>query len=106
MKRKSKIEISKLEAIILLDDSEDIYNMLIQNVFCPNCQGSIGDKVTEIINYKIYLESSNDVVMEGRCKKCQNPVARFIETSENPKTVAKIDRILKMRRLIVRRTSA
>ncbi len=98
MIRKSVIEISKQEAILLFDESEEIYNRLIKNAFCSNCQGSIGNKVTEIINYKIYLESSNDVVIKGKCKKCQNPVARFVETGENPKTAVKVNQILKMRK--------
>jgi len=98
MIRKSIIEITKQEAIILFDNSEEIYNKLIKNVFCSNCQGSIGDKVTEIINYKIYLENTNNVVIKGKCKKCQNPVARFVETGENPKTAVKVEQILKKRK--------
>lgn len=98
MIRNSSIEISKQEAIILFDESEEIYNRLIKNVFCPNCQGSMGDKVTEIINYKIFLENSNDVIIKGKCKKCQNQVSRFIETGENPKIIEKVHQILKKRK--------
>ena len=95
---KKPIEISKEEAIILLDNSEDIYNRLVRNVFCMNCEGSEGDNTTEIINFNIYLETSGDIVFKGECKNCKSPVARFIETGENPATIGKVKDILRDRK--------
>ena len=97
MKRLKILEISEQEAIILLDHNQDKFKMLVSNVFCPHCEGSLGNKVTEIIDYNIFLETSNDIVLKGNCKLCRGNVARLIETGENPDIKKKVNHILKMR---------
>lgn len=51
---------------------ENIKKMLINNVFCRTCG------VTTIIDFDIKNDELG-IVLEGKCKKCGNEVARFIE---------------------------
>jgi hypothetical protein len=51
---------------------ENIKKMLINNVFCRMCG------VTTIIDFDIKNDELG-IVLEGKCKKCGNEVARFIE---------------------------
>lgn len=51
---------------------KDIQEILINNVFCSNC----GE--TTITNYSIH-DDDHGIVLRGKCKKCGEPVARFVE---------------------------
>ena len=46
---------------------------LLNNVWCGECRGS-----TTIVKFVGRIENG-DVVLEGRCIKCDGPVARVIE---------------------------
>jgi hypothetical protein len=98
MSNRTRIKISRDEAIVLLDNDQRLFHDLTKNVFCSHCQGSIGNKVTEIVNFKIFLENSNDIVLKGQCKACNGPVGRFIETGEDPEIDGKIIKILEKRK--------
>ena len=51
---------------------KNMQNRLLQNVFCSTCG------VTTIIDYSITEERSG-IILKGKCKKCNKPVARLIE---------------------------
>ena len=51
----------------------DKQTQLLSNVWCSHCSGE-----TTIINYKGKVAKGN-LILEGDCKKCGEPVARFIE---------------------------
>jgi hypothetical protein len=51
----------------------DKQTMLLSNVWCSHCSGE-----TTIINFKGKVSAGN-LILEGECKKCGAPVARFIE---------------------------
>lgn len=51
---------------------ERVQNLLIKNVFCKTCG------VTTIVDFDIKNDEFG-IVLEGKCKKCGNGVARFIE---------------------------
>ncbi len=52
---------------------KDRQTLLLSNVWCGHCSGE-----TTIINFKGKVAKGN-LVLEGDCKKCGEPVARFIE---------------------------
>lgn len=52
---------------------EDIRHKLIDNVWCVNCSG-----VTTITDFKGQIEKG-DLVLYGKCKKCEGEVVRVIE---------------------------
>lgn len=52
--------------------SKDHQNVILANVFCYQC------KMTTIKDYSIE-RSGLDIVLRGRCSKCNGPVARLVE---------------------------
>lgn len=78
---KEEIEITKQYLEFIMGEDFKHFPRLEKNVFCKNCEGK---KMTEIVFYKIYLLHSSDIVLRGKCKKCNGDVARYIETVENP----------------------
>ena len=65
---------------------------ILDNVFCGNCM------CTTIDDYKIYICPRNDVILKGVCKKCRGPVARVMETGEDPKKAKRAEKIYKQLR--------
>ena len=53
---------------------EEFQQKILNNVFCGKCRGS-----TTIIDYEI-TNSVHDILLEGKCKKCGNKVARLLES--------------------------
>ena len=56
---------------------------ILPNCFCNCCAED--KNLTTIVNFKIFLNDLNDVVLKGFCHKCGKPVGRYIETGEVPK---------------------
>ncbi len=52
--------------------SPDIHQLIIDNVFCSKCG------VTTIVDYALQNDRFG-IVLKGKCKKCGNDVARFVE---------------------------
>ena len=96
MSTRSKIEITESNLRgILGDDFSDFEKNIINNVYCGNCNPPYD---STIINYRIFVNDLNDIILEGFCKKCKHPVARYVETGEVAKyqeRIAKIKKILK-----------
>lgn len=67
LENRNKSALDKWNAI-----PENIKKMLINNVFCRTCG------VTTIIDFDVKNDELG-IVLEGKCKKCGNGVARFIE---------------------------
>lgn len=51
---------------------KNIQQLIISNVFCSNCG------VTTIVNYTLH-DDKYGVLIKGKCKKCGNDVARFVD---------------------------
>lgn len=55
---------------------EPIQESLIENVFCRSCLDSV-----HIVNFTLEMaEAERDIVLQGECEQCGNPVARYIES--------------------------
>ncbi|EKD98128.1 MAG: hypothetical protein ACD_23C00570G0003 [uncultured bacterium] len=52
---------------------KDKQTLLLSNVWCGHCRA-----VTTINNYRGKV-AAGSLILEGDCKKCGEPVARFIE---------------------------
>ena len=72
-----KIDVDDVQLIM----GSDFYRFggLVSNVYCSTCP----EHETTIINYEIFLNDMNDIILQGKCKRCGEPVARYIETGEN-----------------------
>ena len=84
MAEKNPIQINKDDVQFIMGENFIHFPKLEKNGFCPKCGGSLGNNVTEIVNYEIYLNDLCDVILRGSCKKCDRPVNRYIETGEVP----------------------
>ena len=63
---------------------------IIPNCFCHTCK-----EVVTIVDFKIVVNDLNDVILEGKCAVCGDPVNRYTETGENEDYVKRIKKVLK-----------
>lgn len=90
---KKQIKITKEELInIYGDDYHFFEEKIIPNCFCSNCKSPYN---STIVNYEIFLHSTNDIVLKGFCKKCGNSVNRYLEMSEVEKYNEAINKLRK-----------
>jgi len=71
------IELNEWEFRQVMAELWDIRLRYLDNVFC-SCSG----KPVSIVNFKIYLNNLNDLVLKGSCSNCGHKVGRYIETGE------------------------
>ena len=78
MKELPEIPINRFQLAVLLDELEKhFYNFVLENlVYCIQCRGFAAEGV-EVET--LFLDSLNDIRVEGRCRKCGGRVARLFE---------------------------
>lgn len=93
MRNKDEIEIQQEDLEFIYGNGYELFKQkIIPNCFCANCKSSYN---STIINYKIFLNDLNDIILKGYCEKCGNPIIRYIETGEVEKYQEKIEKIKK-----------
>ena len=93
MLNKRQIKISKKDLITIYGEDYHFFEeKIISNCFCGQCNSPYN---STIINYDIFIHPSNDIVLKGFCKKCGNPVNRYLEMSEVDKYNKTINKIRK-----------
>jgi len=91
-RREDKFEISEARLKdIIGDDWVEFKRRIFNNVYCSDCDSNYN---STIVNYRIFINDLNDIILEGFCKKCTHRVARYVETGENQRYVQKISKIL------------
>ena len=77
---KKQIKISKKDLKNIYGDSfQSFEEKIVPNCRCVQCKASY---TSTIINYKIFLNDLNDIILEGSCAKCKGPINRYLETGE------------------------
>ena len=76
---KEELEISAEDLAMIMGKKYDQISEIVNTCFCANCT----ERKTSIVKYKLFLNRLDDVVLKGRCVKCNTPVNRYIETGEN-----------------------
>lgn len=79
----------KTEIRITDDDMKAIFgpdyasfeSTIIPNCFCSTCTLGQNKSVT-IVDYDIFLNDLNDIILRGSCAICKGPVGRYVETGE------------------------
>lgn len=92
--RSKKLEIDQ-EALknIFIEDYEDFFmSKIINNCYCPSCNSKYD---STIINYRIFLNDLDDILLEGHCAKCNGQVNRYLETGEDEKYKKRIIKVRK-----------
>ncbi|MFA7327713.1 MAG: hypothetical protein WC121_13685 [Candidatus Kapaibacterium sp.] len=87
-----EIGIEEIEFRMIMGNSMVHLDKLLENIFCT-CDSNNN----RLINYRIYLNDLNDVVLKGSCSACQSPAARYIETGEDKVSSKVAGRIWKKR---------
>lgn len=94
MGTKNKIEITETNfRVILGNDYEKFKRYIPNNVYCKNCNTPYSSK---LINYRIFINDLEDILLEGLCSKCKSPVNRYVETGDVKKYKEKIAEIKKI----------
>lgn len=91
MSNKKQIKISKEDLRNIYGDGfQSFKEKIIPNCWCGKCNPSFP---STIINYKIFLNDLNDIILEGSCAKCKSSVNRYLETGEVEKYQKAISKV-------------
>lgn len=86
-----EIQITKAQLqIILGKNCKHFAEKILPNCLCNKCYC-----VIEIVDYKIFLNDLNDLILKGRCTLCGTRINRYIEIGEDKIAAKKIKKILK-----------
>ncbi len=92
MSKEKKITAEQLK-FIYSDDYDFFVNKILSNCFCPKCPNS--EYSSTIVDYEIFLNDLNDIILKGSCAKCQGPIGRYLETGEVLEYLPRIKNVLK-----------
>jgi heterodisulfide reductase subunit C len=82
MKKLKEIKLSRIQLDVLLNrqEKDDFGYLLKHGVYCTRCNEICTNGV---LNYTVWLNWLNDIVLEGECAVCGQKVTRVIEFGEN-----------------------
>ena len=66
---------------------------LEESIFCT-CPA----QTKKLIQYKVFVNDLNDLVMRGLCSGCHTIAARYVETGEDPEKVERIKAVVRERK--------
>ena len=93
MSSKKQIKITKEDLITIHGKDYPLFEeKIIPNCYCGKCKTPYQ---SIIVNYEIYLNDLNDIILEGFCAKCGNRIGRYLETGEVPEYQERIKKIKK-----------
>jgi hypothetical protein len=70
-----EIEIEDFDIELIMSGDYQYLDMILANCYCGTCEDT-----TTIVDYKSYLDNTNDIILKGKCAKCGGGVRRCIET--------------------------
>lgn len=87
---KMEKEITKEQLREILGEDWENYQQIFNNCCCLKCDKGY---FSTIVDYKIFVNDLNDIILCGKCAKCGNMMNRYTETGEVPKYVERIKKI-------------
>ena len=76
-----KLNPFQLNVLLNEEDKEEYKYIVEEEIFCMKCE----DHCTEGVEIKEhFLNSMNDLLLKGNCKKCGTPFNHFIDFGEDP----------------------
>lgn len=91
MSNKKQVEITKQNLVAIYGKDYYLFEeKIIPNCYCHTCKMPYQ---STIVNYEIFLNDLNDIILKGFCAKCGNPVNRYLETGEAPEYQKRIKSI-------------
>lgn len=79
MHRNCLIKINEEDVAFIMDKCYRYFKAILSGAYCNTCKNT---QKSSIINYSIFLNGSNDIVINGCCDKCGTSINRCIETGE------------------------
>jgi L-rhamnose mutarotase len=79
MKKPDEVEIDIEDVELIMDNDFSKLHIYLDSAYCGICE----KHSTTIEDYTIYLNNLNDLIFQGKCIRCKNPVVRYIETGED-----------------------
>ena len=77
MSNKKQIKITKEDLVAIYGSDYRLFEeKIIPNCYCGSCH------ISTIVNYEVYLNDLDDIILKGFCAKCGKPVNRYLETGE------------------------
>lgn len=90
--QKYQLQITEKELkTIYADDYEFFQNKILSNCYCHACKPKKYN--SKIVNYQIFINHLNDVVLRGFCSKCGSKLNRYLETGEVVKYERRIEKV-------------
>ncbi len=90
MSNKKQIKITKDDLITIYGSDYRLFEKkIISNCYCGKCNSKYQ---STIINYEIFLNDLNDIILEGYCARCGSPVNRYLETGDMLKFQKRINK--------------
>jgi len=89
------ITISKEDVAFIMGKSYKYFAPILQGAYCNTCKSTHTSTIT---NFKLFLNFSNNVIIDGYCDKCHSHLIRTVETGEKfgASERAEITRIVKV----------
>lgn len=82
MANKKQVKITKQNLVAIYGKDNRLFEeKIIPNCYCHKCKTPYQ---STIVNYEIFLNDLNDIILEGYCAKCGNSMNRYLETGEVP----------------------
>jgi hypothetical protein len=92
MNKKTEIKISQQDLKFILGENyQSFTEKIVHNVFC-----TCGDTLTTtVVDYKIFVNQLDDIVLRGLCKDCRQPVTRYMQTGEVERYRQRVQKVRK-----------
>ena len=93
MINKKKIEITSEQLKYIYGQDYNFFlKKTLQNCYCKTCYQTEG--CSTVVNYNIYINDLNDIILKGFCAKCKREIGRYLETGEVRKYFLRIRKII------------
>lgn len=100
-KKEFIVQIKEEDAAFILDINAHFLNVAKRTVFCgictPKTQRSVGIK-----EYTMFVNDLGDIILRGRCDRCGEAVARYIESGETPSSFKRAMKVIAEKRRSLR----
>lgn len=91
---KKELKITEEDLKFIYGDDYGLFqSRILSNCYCKGCPESEYDST--IVNYEIFLNDLNDVVLRGYCAKCGGKIGRYSETGEVKEYLSRIKKLKK-----------
>ena len=81
MTTRSRLAISFDDVRFIMQDRYPEFERALQWTYCPECSPI---RKTSIIGQAVILNNLNDLVVNGKCSRCDGAVNRYLEIGEHP----------------------